>query len=466
MSSWASRRKSIYLGIALGLVGVLAFIIFWKYWYKAPLCTDGIKNGDETGIDCGGSCSLICESEALPPITRWDPRLFQIAPGIWTTVVYVENPNTDADATYLPYTFTIYDSKNQIIATRTSATILPKHKTVGIFEGPINIPQDKIPRRAVFDLGKNIKWQKNTLVEYDLTVTHSPLLREDTSPRVEATIKNNDIQDVRNVELVAAIFDGQDNVIAASRTFVEKIAKNESREVFFTWPQPFDLGEKACMQPSNIMLAIDRSGSMASEGTQPPEPLTSVKDAAITFVDTLKQSDKVGVVSFATEASNPPESLLSNDFVSSKTKIGEINISKSGTQYTNIFDALRNSWAELVSLRSEAASAPVIVLLTDGRATYPKDPLGKTEADDIAYAEKEALREAQDIKKSGIEIFTIGLGKDVSVDFLKKIASKDENFFGAPQSGDLEKIYTTISSKICKEVPARIEITYKVFGTQ
>lgn len=466
MSSWASRRKSIYLGTVLGVVALIAFFIFWKYWYKAPVCTDGIRNGDETGVDCGGSCSLVCESDALPPIIRWDPRLFEISPGIWSVLVYVENPNADADATYLPYTFAIYDSNNELIATRTAATILPKRKTVGVFEGPISLPQGAVPRRATFDIGKNITWQKNTLADYDLLITHSPLLRTESAPRIEATIKNNDIEDVRNIELVASVFDGEDNAIASSRTFVEKIPKNQSRDVFFTWPEPFDLGEKACTRPSSVMLAIDRSGSMSSEGSNPPEPLTSVKDAAITFVDKLKSSDKVGIVSFATEASNPPEVLLTNDFLNAKIKIGEINISKGSTQYTNIFESLRNAWAELISSRVGEGSAPVIVLLTDGRATYPKSPTGKTEADDIAYAESEAKREAAEIKKSGVEIFTIGLGKDVSDDFLKSIATREANYFRAPAADQLESIYTKISSNICKEVPARIEITYKVFGTR
>ncbi|MEZ4760365.1 MAG: T9SS type A sorting domain-containing protein [Flavobacteriales bacterium] len=31
----------------------------------APTCTDGIQNGDEEGVDCGGSCPLSCEAAAL-----------------------------------------------------------------------------------------------------------------------------------------------------------------------------------------------------------------------------------------------------------------------------------------------------------------------------------------------------------------------------------------------------------------
>lgn len=466
MNDWAMRRKSIYLGIIFAIVAIVLFSFFWKYWYRAPLCNDGIKNGDEVGVDCGGSCSLICKNYAIAPIIRWDPRIFEISPGAWSVLVYVENPNTDAEATYLPYTFTLYDSNNQIIATRTSATILPQRKTVGIFEGPINLPQNVRPRRAIFEIGSNVVWQKDSLAYPELEVKHSPLTRTDSAPRIEAQVTNRSIEEVRNIELVVSVFDGKDNAIAASRTFIDRIAKNESKDVFFTWPKPFDLGARACSKPSSVVLAIDRSGSMSSLGANPPEPLTSVKNAASFFVDQLKPSDRVGVVSFASEASASPDKALSNDFVAAKESILGINIGKEGTQYTNIYSALRNSWAELISTRGDEASSKVLVLLTDGRATYPKNPVGKTEEDDIFYAEELARKEASEIKSSGILIFAIGLGDDVSTEFLKNIATKEENFFYAPTTDDLKSIYSKISSDICKEVPARIEITYKVFGSE
>lgn len=466
MNDWAMRRKSIYLGVTFLLLGIVVFGFFWKFWYKSPVCNDGIKNGDETGVDCGGSCSLICKDYAFSPIIRWDPRIFEISPGVWSVLVYVENPNTNAEATYLPYTFTLYDSNNQIVATRTSATILPKRKTVGIFEGPINLPQDRRPRRAIFEIGGSVVWQKDILPNPELEIRHSPLTRIDSFPRIEAQVINRSIDDVKNLELVVSIFDGRDNAIAASRTFIDKIAKNESRDVFFTWPKPFNLGERACSKPSNVMLAIDRSGSMASLGSKPPEPLTSVKNAASYFVEQLKSSDRVGLVSFSSQASEVPDNLLSNDFESIKEEISSIDIAQDGTQYTNIYEALRSSWAELMSPRVVEPSSKVIVLLTDGRATFPKNPNGKTEEDDISYAEDLARKEAEQIKLSGIDIFTIGLGNNVSEEFLRAIATKKDNFFYAPTIEELKDIYSKISSDICKEVPARIEITYKVFGSQ
>ena len=47
--------------------------LWWRFILAkqgvAPTCTDGIQNGDETGIDCGGSCSNPCLAQINLPVT-------------------------------------------------------------------------------------------------------------------------------------------------------------------------------------------------------------------------------------------------------------------------------------------------------------------------------------------------------------------------------------------------------------
>lgn len=461
-SAWASRRKSVYLGLLVLVLTAVSFGIFWKFWYTTPTCFDGLKNGNETGVDCGGSCTLVCKADILKPIVRWDPRVFEVLPNLWSVLVYVENPNIDTVAVYAPYTFTLYDENNNIILTREGATVLPKNKTVGVFEGSISIDGGKKPKRATFDLRENIVWKKSSKKDSEISITHTPLLRLDSAPRVEANVKNNGIEDIKNIELVIAIFDGQDNAVAASRTFIPTLKKGENSNIFFTWPKPFDLGSKICEKPANIALLIDKSGSMSSISQNPPEPLTQSKMAAVSFIKQLTPNDSVSLISFATEASKPIDLSLTNDFASAEQAVDSIGIDKNGVQYTNIYDAIHSAWQELVTPRASTGATKVAVLLTDGVATHPKNPQGGSEAQDIKYAEGLALKEAESAKKDGLKIYTIGLGSGVNENFLKQIASEEQNYFFAPSAQNLESIYKNISSDICKEVPSRIEITYKI----
>jgi len=463
-SPWASRRRAIYLGALVLILSAISFGIFWKYWYNTPTCFDNVKNGDEAGLDCGGSCTLICNNDIIKPIVRWDPRLFEVSPGLWSVLVYVENPNTDADAAYVPYSFTIYDENNAVLLERKGATILPKNKTVGIFEGGITVTGAAKPKRVIFEFGNGIVWKKNEEVGDKISIKHGSILRLDSTPRVEANVKNSGTEEIKNIELVIAIFDGADNVIAASRTFIETIKKNQDTNVFFTWPKPFNLGSKACEKSSDIILLLDRSGSMASLGSNPPQPLSDAKDAAISFVERLGVKDKIGVISFASKAKDPIDLSLTSDLNLAKQVIGGVEIEASSTQYTNVYEALHSAWQELVSARANTQSSKIVILLTDGVANNPRNPAGGTEAEDIKYAESLAVKEATDAKGDNLIIYTIGLGEKINESFLKNTASKEEDYFFAPTAANLETIYKGISSDICEEVPARIEITYKIFG--
>lgn len=458
-NSWASRRKAVYFGgVVLILTGV-ATLAFLKFWYTTPTCSDKLQNGDETGVDCGGSCQLICSAVAAKPVLRFDPRLFKVASSTYSALAFVDNYNTDSTAV-LPYKFQIFNDKGGLIYEREGTTFLPKKETVAVFEGNIVI-ENEVPKKVFFEMSPNLSWQKDLQLAPEIAVTHSPLLRETTSPRVEAAVSNKSLEDVKNIEFVAVVYDGKDNPIAASRTFVERLKKGEKANIFFTWPRPFDLGETVCEKPSDVVLAIDRSGSMQSLGTNPPEPLTSVKNAASFFVGELKKNDKVSVISFATDAE--VNSDFQNDLSRAQSAIEGISIRREFTQFTNIFDALIRS-SELLSILDSNNSQKIIILLTDGIANQPLDPKGTTQAADIAYAEARALEEADNLKTQGVSIYTIGLGKYIHSDFLKKVANVPENFLEAPATTTLRNIYEHISTSICRELPARVEVTYKILN--
>ena len=62
----AISASSMTLDIAIGAPGYWRFILSKQG--VAPSCTDGIKNGDETGVDCGGSCPNACLAQINLPV--------------------------------------------------------------------------------------------------------------------------------------------------------------------------------------------------------------------------------------------------------------------------------------------------------------------------------------------------------------------------------------------------------------
>ncbi len=223
----------LVLGVLIG--GPLYFFL-----HKAPTCFDQKQNADETGVDCGGSCQLVCTTETLPLIMKGDPRVLKVATSTYEVIVYVENPNVSAELLHAPYTINIYGANSTVpLQTISSETFIPKNASFGIFEGPFNFVGETPTRTTFVWTERAFVWQKNLDVIPELRVSDSVLLNTDSVPRLEANILNPTLNIVSNIEFVALVLDEQGNIIGASKTFVDSLDPNESEQLVFAWPAQF-----------------------------------------------------------------------------------------------------------------------------------------------------------------------------------------------------------------------------------
>lgn len=447
--SWAKKRQIIIASIVIIVLILLGAAIYFWLFNSQPTCFDGKKNGNETGIDCGGKCSLVCSGLAEDPVVDYT-RLFKGIRG-YSAVAHITNKN-DLIAKAAEYTFKLYDANGALIGERSGSIFLPQIKDLPIYEPNIDTKNVE-PTKVVFSFKDGIVWEKSDFVEPKLNIENEKLSGERTEPRLSANIINPTVRTLENVYVTSVLYDDLGNAINASRTLIESIEPDQNITLNFTFPYPLPETIHACAQPVDVALIIDRSGSMASLSSHPPQPLTDVKTAADYFVSQLNDKDKVSVISFANEASSPIDSTLTADIAKIESIINGINIHTDGGQNTNIYSGLLRASEELSSGRHSEGSQKAIVLLTDGEANLP------TKIGDPSFAANTALQLASNIKSLGTTIFTIGLGKEVRKDFLQKVASEEDNAFFAPTSAELKGIYQTIGVKICKRGTSRIEIS-------
>jgi Mg-chelatase subunit ChlD len=452
MVSWATKRQLAYLFFPMLLMALLAGFIYTKYMYIAPTCFDGRQNGTETGVDCGGSCTRVCTIDTLDPVVLWS-KAFKVTPTVVNAVAYIENPNVYSEVKQAQYTLTLYDANHKQIAQRTGVTSIPNNTRFAVFEGGIQTGGQTVVYTD-FSFTKPFDWVKNDKKDLYIVTEYSPLQREATSPYIEGTVKAPDVVKPTTIELVAIIYDGKQNAIGTSRTVNTLSADHTSDPFVFTWPQPFEVKTDVCAVPSDIMLVLDRSGSMASISKNPTEPLETVKKTASAFVDALHEEDRVGVVSFATTASDPVDAGLTSSLSTVKQTIGAISIATSSVQNTNIGDGLKKAYDELISHTS--TSQKVIILLTDGD---PTDPQVKGQKE---YPFTYARSIASTITGSNIMLYTIGLGKEVNANFLTELAGSKDRFFSAPTKDELSSIYNRIGTSLCVRKPNVIEIISRV----
>jgi len=434
---------------------VLALLIggiFWQIFYTAPTCSDGRQNGGEKGVDCGGSCKNLCTSDTLTPVVLWS-KTFNISGDVYSSVAYVENPNINSKNSKATYQFRIFDGDGNLITVKDGETSIPKGKKFAVFETGIVIKNSK-PKSTDFQFISFSPWEKDTEKDPDISLKYGTLVSTSTIPRITGVISNNSLQSVPEIELVVFVLDGNENVVAASRSFVDNLVKRTSQDFVFTWPKPFDLGVEVCTAPLDIVLALDKSGSMKSESTNPPEPFTTVVNTARNFVKNLTGNDQVSIISFGTNLNT--ESFLSLNKQQAISAIDNLALSTTTLEQTNISGGLNLSINELRSSRSKADSKKVIILLTDGVPTEPK------QAGSPNYPTISAQTIASDIKSSGITLYTIGLGQSVSDEFLKSISSDDSHYFYAPTKGNLANIYNQIGQGLCQRKPNVITVIYRV----
>lgn len=461
MNQWSIQRKRIIFSIVVLTLVVLIGLPLFFLFYRAPTCFDGKQNGNETGLDCGGSCQLLCTAQSLPLILKGDPRVLKIADNTFEIVALIENPNASGEVYRAGYIFKLYSASSTIpLKVVEGETYIPRGVAFAIFEGPFILEAGVVPTRVILEWKKeSLVWQRNTKETPELVVKDASLLRlsrEDTRPRLDASVGNISLENVSNIDLVAVISDETNNIFAASKTFIDTLPAGGSASIVFTWPKPFKIEEDICGYPVDVALVIDRSGSMKYLGINPPQPLTDVKSTARYFVDQLGGNTLYSLISFATEATKPVDVALGADSETIKRGINNISIATTIVQNTNIGDGILVAREELNSTRHRKDADKALVLLTDGVPTVPlKAGVGK-------YPETYALESARIARQDDISIYTIGLGKDVNMNFLRILATTTAEAYFAPSTEELNSIYNQIATKICKKSLAKINIYVRI----
>ena len=182
------------------------------------------------------------------------------------------------------------------------------------------------------------------------------------------------------------------------------------------------LNDKHDMKPLNLSLVIDKSGSMGDS-----DKMSRVKDALMALVAQLRETDVLSIVVFDDNARVlvAATRLTRKDLV--RRAISEIVPGGS----TNISDGLRLGYEEAKkSFRKDATNR--VVLLTDGIANR-----GETEPDAIA-------RGSLKYNDEGIDLSTIGVGRDLNQDLLRTLAKSGRGLFHfVADAQDIGKVFAS-----------------------
>jgi uncharacterized protein YegL len=199
-------------------------------------------------------------------------------------------------------------------------------------------------------------------------------------------------------------------------------------------------------KPADIVLLVDHSSSMsdiASILLGSPSKLDAMKNAAKTFTQKVDLSvNRIALTEFDDGADTVVS--LSSDKNMLSQAIDSVNTGGGTAIDAGIYLAISE-----LDMNKNQNSFGIIILLSDGDS-----------------AESPALTAANVAKTKGYRLITIALGADANTNLLSNLASQPSDYYNAPDSTELEKIYTGIAQTVIQPGAAsNVKITHLVDTT-
>lgn len=235
--SWASKRRTMYAGgVLLILIGVAAVPVI-NFLSRPATCFDGIRNQGETAPDKGGPCLVLDESRLSPYSVLWS-RAFKVRDGVYSAAAYIENPNPSAGNYSAKYYFSLYDSRNVLVAEREGETVIMPGTITPLFESGFQTGERDVAR-TYLEIAPQRNWERADNPASALRISNIKV-EEGREPRVEAVVENRSTKPLVDISFIAVVFSPAGNARNASKTRIDRIEPDEVQTLYFTWTGPFD----------------------------------------------------------------------------------------------------------------------------------------------------------------------------------------------------------------------------------
>ena len=180
-------------------------------------------------------------------------------------------------------------------------------------------------------------------------------------------------------------------------------------------------------KPTNVILVVDTSGSMADASKLP-----KVQTALLSFIGNIKgQKDRLGLIDFSDHIKYNSSLLPVNP--ANKDTLTHWVSQMSADGNTAVLDSVLDAYNELQKL-GDSQAINAIVVMTDGREnSSTRTNLSK-------------LQNTLTNAKVPVVVFSIAFGKDADVTIMKGLAQVTKGQFRQAESLNIEELYQLIST--------------------
>lgn len=236
------QRKKIVI-ISIPILIILLIVLIRIFFIKpAPTCIDGIKNGNEQGIDCGGPC-LACGIKYATPIEVVFNKVLKENQNNSQILINIKNSNAEYGV-WFEYTATLYDSFGQELKTISDKNFILPFSNKYLLLQKIPIPAEKINRVEIKFNYDQKDWFYSNLSTDKLFSLPNKQLRMMTPQEagfleLTAQIKNNTNKDFSEIEIVIILYSKTGEIINAAKTKTTNLAAYDNKTFSYVWQYSF-----------------------------------------------------------------------------------------------------------------------------------------------------------------------------------------------------------------------------------
>jgi hypothetical protein len=238
-------KRTIIIVIYLIIFSLLGTELYYIFRTK-PTCSDGQQNQGEEGVDCGGPCSVKCESiPKIENIRVLEKAILPASEGKYDAMAKINNPNPQFGVAQLEYSFNLLDNSGAIVSQSEGSSFILPGQTKYILA--FNLASSVQPKNIDFKI-RSFKWTKFSEYEEPLIQIYSKefnLVNAGSNfATLKAKIKNQSSFDFKTITAKAVIRNERNAPVALNQTSVNDVRVNEEREVVFNWGSRFQIGSE------------------------------------------------------------------------------------------------------------------------------------------------------------------------------------------------------------------------------
>lgn len=256
------------------IIAVIFLAVFFLFGYgtrqltqPTATCTDGVKNGDEEGIDCGlFACQNYCEPDLDSPKVV-STKLIEARENDYDFVAEIQNPHSQFGAPEVIYELTVYNGGDEILNKIEGLLYILPGQTKYLI-----IPSLLTDRRAERTelIIKSARWQKiDSLEGLNLVVRREKynLAVGGDSSTLDAVIFNDSDFDFEVVDIEVVLFDSRNNILGVNKSDIRTFVAGTERHFVVAWP--FPLGDRVARTEIRVATNLfENSNFIKSYGSE------------------------------------------------------------------------------------------------------------------------------------------------------------------------------------------------------